>query len=259
LSDDQKAVLATFNTSDAEIFWVEALAGTGKIVLISCVLQAMLPHLAGAREALVLLLPNRELRDETVREVTKTLRHFAGDEERPTCLWLGRPSDNPGGRTPVLMWEEALQELVERKLEPITNTLKAYEDRASAFLREASELAPGAEAEHWRTEVLNHAEEANLDAVLETFLQECRYLPQFLEKMQAAKDLLSDHTREVVEIMESRNAIIDQLTKDIHVVIGTRGRSGKGAWATTSADVCGSLSPRRASSTRSKVPRWSRS
>ncbi len=69
LSQDQKKALAQFNTSGAQIFMVEALAGTGKTLLLSCRLEAMLPHLAGSKRANVLLLPHRELRDETVHEV----------------------------------------------------------------------------------------------------------------------------------------------------------------------------------------------
>ena len=123
LADDQREVMGAILNSDKPLLYVSALAGTGKSVVLGLLMDLML---SDDRDVIV-LVPSRVLRDETVITHCQEAGFKEHDER---ILWLGRPPSNTNGDS-IGLFADQLEERAAKKLEALSE-LKAIE----ATLRE---------------------------------------------------------------------------------------------------------------------------
>ena len=89
LDDEQLNILEKINVSKSPLFCIKPLAGVGKTVVARAILFALLTSFekTTTTDAVVLLLPSRELREDLVRELLLSL----AKSNNEAVLWLGRP------------------------------------------------------------------------------------------------------------------------------------------------------------------------
>ena len=85
LADDQRDVMRHILTSEKPLLYVSALAGTGKSVVLGLLMDLMLSD----DRHVILLVPSRVLRDETVITHCQDAGLTEHDER---ILWLGAPA-----------------------------------------------------------------------------------------------------------------------------------------------------------------------
>ena len=109
LDDEQRAVINALNTeSAATLFQIEALAGVGKSLVMQAILHCFV-QTAGPKEAIVVLLPSRELREDMVKDVL-SIPGFPQEN----LLWMGRPPSSGG----VGLWDDLLAATVKEMQAP---------------------------------------------------------------------------------------------------------------------------------------------
>ena len=69
LSPDQSDCLRMITESTNSLLLIHALAGAGKTLLTSILLECLAPVMAGSKNVVVLLVLGRELRDEVVMNI----------------------------------------------------------------------------------------------------------------------------------------------------------------------------------------------
>ena len=121
LLDDQKFLLEKISKSGNSILSVPSLAGTGKTMLMTVLLELLLPQWAGTNSAAVFIVPSRSLRDELVRILSNI---FPVEELISRVIWLGRPSQE---LERSVLWEDLLEKRVYEELAESRMLLKTYE------------------------------------------------------------------------------------------------------------------------------------
>ena len=116
LSEDQRRVLESINTSSCGVQTIAAHAGTGKTLLSGFLLEALLPCIRDTIFSVLILTPSRFLRDELV-ESADCVGPFAAQGE---VLWLGRPA---AGKDSDRLWENYIGEKVEEELTDVKDNL----------------------------------------------------------------------------------------------------------------------------------------
>ena len=118
LADDQRDVMRHILTSEKPLLYVSALAGTGKSVVLGLLMDLMLSD----DRHVIVLVPSRVLRDETVITHCQDAGLTEHDER---ILWLGRPPSNTNGDS-IGIFADQLEERATEKLEALSK-LKGIE------------------------------------------------------------------------------------------------------------------------------------
>ena len=114
LSQDQEKVLSFLNAEDSPVLLVNALAGSGKSTIASLVVEVLLKHTTDFTGAVAILVPSRQLRDESALAVDFCLSEGDRDNMSKRVLWLGRDKTIPS-------WEVQIDAMVTALLAgPIT-------------------------------------------------------------------------------------------------------------------------------------------
>ena len=113
LDEDQEKVMKSILDSDKPLMHVSALAGTGKSVVLGLLMDLMLSD----DRHVIILVPSRVLRDETVITHCQEAGLTELDER---ILWLGRPAPSNTNDDSIGIFADQLEERATEKLEALS-------------------------------------------------------------------------------------------------------------------------------------------
>ena len=103
LSSDQITCFEQMNESLFHCMSIQALAGTGKTMVMAIIVEALMQKPEGPNDAVVILTPSRDLRETLMRSSDFMDQVYLQQDLGPRVVWIGRPSD---AASSVESWED---------------------------------------------------------------------------------------------------------------------------------------------------------
>ena len=124
LTEDQIRCMQQIDRSNNPHLKIQALAGTGKSLVLALLVEAALTVDCPRNGAVVIVTPSRNLRDSILKRADLFGHVFTEDDLGPRVLWLGRQADSPGS---ICCWEDRMVDLINERLRPELEQLQHLE------------------------------------------------------------------------------------------------------------------------------------
>ncbi len=198
LAEDQVNCFRFLDSYPDPVLLINALAGTGKTFIMGTLIRALLPLLRESSGAIVVLVPSRDARDDLLQSQDTRL---AAEESRCKVLWLGRQKE--GRPMAQVVWETELERQVAERQKDQIALLRQLEEELQTIYSTLQSL---------RLDWITVLQSGSLPMEGE----------EVIRALQLFKQAAYLHmVKMIMDVTKARGAIIEELLREVHVVVGT--------------------------------------